>query len=76
MQCRGCGGLPAVAVVGFVLIAVFNRDLDRRIERLSVSLELRQQIDSQRSKLAAIQTTDFQASKAIRESLVVAYRSV
>jgi EmrB/QacA subfamily drug resistance transporter len=69
-------GLLAVAILGFVLIGVFNRDLDRRLDRLSVSSELRQQIDSQRSKLAAIQTTDSAARKAIGESFVVGYRSV
>jgi hypothetical protein len=66
----------AVAVLGFVLIGVFNRDLDRRLDRLSVSSELRGQVDSQRSKLAAIETTDSDARKAIRESFVVGYRSV
>jgi MFS family permease len=69
-------GLLAIAVLGFVLIGVFNRDLDRRLDRLSVSPELRQQIDSQRSKLAAIQTTDSDARNAIRESFVVGYRSL
>lgn len=69
-------GLLAIAVLGFVLIGVFNRDLDRRLDRLSFSRELREQIDSQRSKLAAIQTTDSDARNAIRESFVVGYRSV
>jgi EmrB/QacA subfamily drug resistance transporter len=69
-------GLLAVAGLGFVLISIFNRDLDRRLDRLSVSSELRRQIDSQRSKLAAIQTTDADARKAIGESFVVGYRSV
>jgi EmrB/QacA subfamily drug resistance transporter len=69
-------GLLAVAVLGFVLIGVFNRDLDRRLDRLSISSDLRRQIDSQRSKLAAIQTTDSNARKAIGESFVVGYRSV
>ncbi len=69
-------GLLAVAVLGFVLIGVFNRDLDRRLDRLSISSELRRHIDSQRSKLAAIQTTDPAARKAIGESFVVGYRSV
>ena len=69
-------GLLAVAVLGFVLIGVFNRDLDRRLDRLSVSSELRRQIDSQRSKCAAIQTTDSDARRAIGESFVVGYRSV
>jgi EmrB/QacA subfamily drug resistance transporter len=69
-------GLLAVAVLGFVLIGVFNRDLDRRLDRLPISSELRGQIDSQRSKLAAIQTSDSDARKAIGESFVVGYRSV
>jgi EmrB/QacA subfamily drug resistance transporter len=69
-------GVLAVAVLGFVLISVFNRDLDRRLDRLSVPSELRHRIDSQRSKLAAIQTTDADVRKAIGESFVVGYRSV
>jgi EmrB/QacA subfamily drug resistance transporter len=69
-------GLLAVAVLGFVLISVFNRDLDRRLDHLSVSSELRREIDSQRSKLAAIQTTDSNARRAIGESFVAGYRSV
>jgi hypothetical protein len=59
-----------------VLIGVFNRDLDRRLDRLSISSELRRQIDSQRSKVAAIQTTDSDVRKAIGESFVVGYRSI
>jgi EmrB/QacA subfamily drug resistance transporter len=69
-------GLLAVAVLGFVLIAVFNRDLDQRLDRLTVSAELRQQIDSQRPKLAAIRTTNADARKAIAESFVTGYRAV
>jgi heme O synthase-like polyprenyltransferase len=69
-------GLLAVAALGFVLIRVFNHDLDRRLHRLSVRPEVRQQVDSQRSKLAAIQTTDAGARKAISESFVVGYRTI
>src|SRR5581483_2947494 len=69
-------GLLAVAVLGFVLITVFNRDLDRRLDRFSVSSEVRQQIDSQRSKLAAIETDSSEARKAIAESFVAGYRTV
>ncbi|MBV9083732.1 MAG: hypothetical protein JOZ62_13720 [Acidobacteriaceae bacterium] len=36
----------------------------------------RQQIDSQRSKLAAIQTTNSDARRAIAESFVAGYRDV
>lgn len=69
-------GLLAVAVLGFVLITVFNRDLDRRLHSLSVPGELRQQIDSQRSKLAAIQTENSAAREAISESFVAGYRAL
>jgi EmrB/QacA subfamily drug resistance transporter len=69
-------GLLAVAVLGFVLITAFNRNLDSRLNHLSVASELRREIDSQRSKLAAIQTTDSDARRAIGESFVAGYRSV
>jgi EmrB/QacA subfamily drug resistance transporter len=69
-------GLLAVAVLGFVLITVFNRDLDRRLNSLSVPSEIRQQIDAQRPKLAAIQTANFEAREAIAESFVAGYRTL
>jgi EmrB/QacA subfamily drug resistance transporter len=68
--------LLAIAILGFVLITVFNRDLDKRLSSLSVPSELRQQIDSQRSKLAAIQTTNADAREAINESFVAGYRTL
>jgi hypothetical protein len=58
------------------LITVFNRDLDKRLTSLSVPRELRQQIDSQRSKLAAIQTTNSDAREAIAEAFVGGYRTL
>jgi len=69
-------GLLAIAILGFVLIAVFNRDLDKRLSSLYVPYEIRQQIDSQRSKLAAIRTTNSDARKAIDESFVAGYRTL
>ena len=69
-------GLLAVAVLGFVLITAFNRNLDRCLDHLPVSYEVRRNIDSQRSKLAAIQTTNSDARKAVTESFVAGYRSV
>jgi EmrB/QacA subfamily drug resistance transporter len=69
-------GLLAIAVLGFVLITVFNRDLDRRLTSLSAPAEVRQQIESQRSRLAAIQTTNSDARKAIAESFIAGYRIV
>jgi EmrB/QacA subfamily drug resistance transporter len=69
-------GLLAVAILGFVLIAVFNRDLDKRLYDLPLSSEVRRQIDFQRPKLAAIQTTNSDARKAIAESFVGGYRAL
>jgi hypothetical protein len=51
-------GLLAIAVLGFFLIEVFDRDLDRHLRALSLPSEIRQQVYVQRSSLAAIRTTD------------------
>ena len=69
-------GLLAIAALGFVLIIVFNRHLDQNLNQLSVPAATRQQIDSQRSKLAAIQTTNPAARRAIAESFIAGYRSL
>lgn len=69
-------GLLAIAGLGFVLITVFDRHLDQDLNNLSAPSTIRQQIDSQRSKLAAIQTTDAAARRAIAEAFVAGYRSL
>jgi EmrB/QacA subfamily drug resistance transporter len=68
--------LLAIAVFGLLLITVFNRELDRRLDSLAVPTDVRQQIDEQRSKLAAIKTADPGARQAIAESFVAGYRAV
>ncbi len=69
-------GLLAIAVLGFALIAVFNRTLDRQLNTLAVSSQLRQQVDSQRSKLAAIQTTNPNVRQAVNTSFLAGFRTV
>lgn len=69
-------GLLAIAALGFVMIMVFNRHLDRDLNNLSTPPAIRQQIDSQRSKLATIQTTNSGARRAIADSFVAGYRSL
>jgi EmrB/QacA subfamily drug resistance transporter len=69
-------GLLAVAVFGLVLYRVFDRALDQRLNGLALPAETRQQIDAQRPKLAAIETTDPAGRRAVQESFIDGYRSV
>ncbi|HVX65208.1 MAG TPA: MFS transporter [Bryobacteraceae bacterium] len=70
------GGLLAVAVFGLVMIAVFNQSLDRRLAPLALSPAARAEIDRQRPRLAAAQTSSPQVRRAIAESFVAGYRAV
>ncbi len=69
-------GLLAVAVFGLILITVFNKSLDRRLDVMHAPPSLRQEIESQRSQLAAISTENEAARKAIGASFVDGYRTV
>jgi EmrB/QacA subfamily drug resistance transporter len=69
-------GLLAVAVFGFILYASFNRHLNRRLDALALAPEVRQQIDSQRPRLAAAESSDPRVTRAIAESFVDGYRVV
>lgn len=70
------GGLLAVAVLGLVMVAVFNQSLDRRLIPLALSPATREEIDRQRPKLAASQTADSRVRRAIAESFVAGYQVV
>ncbi|MCU1339263.1 MAG: drug resistance transporter, EmrB/QacA subfamily [Bryobacterales bacterium] len=69
-------GLMAVAVFGLVLTSVFTRSLDHRLDSLRVPPPVREQIDMQRPKLAAIETDDDRIRRAIKESFLDGYRVV
>jgi EmrB/QacA subfamily drug resistance transporter len=69
-------GLLAIAVLGLTLSAIFNRTLDRKMDAAAIAPALRAQINSQRPKLAAAQTSDPRGREIIKESFVAGYRIV
>ena len=68
--------LLAVAIFGLMLYARFNHELDHRLNGLALSPALRRQIDQQRPKLAAVQTTDAHVRRAVEESFISGYQAV
>jgi EmrB/QacA subfamily drug resistance transporter len=66
----------AIAVFGLVLSVAFNRVLEKRLQNLNVSSQTRGQVESQRNKLAAIETADPGARRAVNEAFVAGYRTV
>lgn len=68
--------LLAVAVLGVLLSGVFQSTLDQRLDALAIAPQERVQIDTQRSKLAAVETNDPRARQAIDEAFVAGYRRV
>jgi EmrB/QacA subfamily drug resistance transporter len=69
-------GLLAIAVLGVVLYAGFNRALDRELSSLALPPATRAEIDAQRRNLAAAETTDGRIREAIQKSFVTGYRYV
>ena len=68
--------LLAIAVLGLVLNSVFNRALDQRLRSLPLPPEVQREIEMERPKLAAAETTDRLGRRAIEESFVAGFRAV
>ncbi|HEY1947844.1 MAG TPA: MFS transporter [Bryobacteraceae bacterium] len=69
-------GLLAVAVFGALLSGVFQSTLNQRLDRLALTPPVRAQIEGQRARLAATETTDARGRLAIEESFIAGYRIV
>jgi predicted MFS family arabinose efflux permease len=69
-------GLLAIAGLGVVFLAVFNRSLDQRLEAMTLPAAVRAEIDAQRPSLAAATTSDSRGRRAIEESFLSGYRFV
>jgi len=68
--------LLAVAVFGALLSGVFQSALERRLASLDMTAAERAQIEAQRSRLAAIETSDVRGRKAVDDAFVAGYRAV
>jgi len=76
-------GLLAIAVLGIVMLHSFNSHLDRQLQTLGVSAEVKQVLDSQRTKLAGAELpTNIDPvvgrllKQAVDESFVAGFRRV
>jgi EmrB/QacA subfamily drug resistance transporter len=76
-------GLLAIAVLSLVMIAVFDRELARRLDQLDLPRAARVAIDAQRIRLAAIEIPAWLApaarartAAAINDAFVAGFRSV
>lgn len=76
-------GLLAVAVLGVIMFYSFNACLDKRLDQVPITPELRRMIDAEKIKLAAMEipaTTDNRMRVAIEQSVdecfVVGFRRV
>lgn len=76
-------GLLGIATLGIVILHAYNFELDRRLGGVSISAEVRHEIDEQRVRLAATQlpaniddSTRRELKTAIDESFVFGFRMV
>jgi EmrB/QacA subfamily drug resistance transporter len=76
-------GVLSIAVFGIVMLGTFDRHLSRDLTAIRIAPEIRQEIDSQRIKLAATEIprqlnaeTQLKVRRSIDESFVAGFRMV
>ena len=76
-------GLLSVAVLGLIMFHTFNGCLDRRLDQAAVPIELRKTLDTQRTRLAAMEIpsntneeTRAAIKQAVNECFVFGFRRV
>ena len=68
--------LLSVAVFGVVLLTSFRHDLGHRLDQFGVPAAERQSIQAQQSRLAAVQTDDPRAKRAVAEAFVFGFHRI
>lgn len=68
--------LLSVAVFGVVLLTSFRHNLGRRLDQYGVPATERQSIQGQQSRLAAVQTDDPRAKRAVAEAFVFGFHRI
>ena len=68
--------LFSVAIFGLVLLTAFRHDVDRRLGPLHLPIAEQQSIETQRSRLGAIQTKNPHVQHAIDEAFVFGFRRI
>jgi MFS family permease len=68
--------LLAIAVFGAMLNGIFQSSLNQKLDTLALPPAVRADVERQRPRLAAIETTDAGAHQANDESFVSAYRAI
>ena len=69
-------GLLAVALFGMLLSPIFDRSLKHGLDSPAIPSQVREQVYSQHSRLAAIETTDPNAARAVQQAFVTGYRGI
>jgi MFS family permease len=69
-------GLLAVAILGLVMIMIFNQQLTKKLTASSLPTTTQLEIISERSQLAAIRTDNEMGQRIIQESFLTGYNSV